>query len=180
MSLDLTHECRKVLRIVQELHLRGYQRLRIAPGMSASGLHWRCTVTPVSNIERSHGARRVDHDRLVANYSSGMGSHLFGWRDTRGKQPSRLADMFTERFPEIAEAGRGSDWPYAGWYVEMLHLTYPDARPYCYSDWQEDTEGFIPTIGGRKLLIPMPPPGEADVLPREEGSGEARCTKPEN
>ena len=153
---------REVLRLVQELHLRGYQRLRIAPGMSASGMHWRCAVTPVTNILKSHGARLRDDDDLVAHYSSGMGRELFGWRDAPGRQPSRLAEMFLERFPEVAAAGAGSDWPYAGWYVEMLHLTWPDCLPYCYSDWVDDDVQIMRTVGERRVLIPLPPPGEAE------------------
>jgi hypothetical protein len=41
---------RKALLMVGELHVRGYQRLRIAPGMSASGCYWRCSVTPAAHI----------------------------------------------------------------------------------------------------------------------------------
>ena len=149
--------------MVQELHLRGYPRLRIAPGMSGSGLHWRCAVTPVSNILKSHGARMASWDEPVAHYTSGMELEFFDWSDAPGKHPSRLAEMFLGRFPDIAAAGLGSDWIYAGWYVELLHLTYPDAFPYCYSDWQEeDVPGFIRTVGGHEVLVPMPPPGEAE------------------
>ena len=39
---------RKVLRMVSELHLRGYQRLRIAPGMSPSG--WNLNILETSNL----------------------------------------------------------------------------------------------------------------------------------
>ena len=153
---------RRILRVVQELHLRGYQRLRIAPGMSASGMHWRCSVTPVSNILRSHGARMKDWDGPVANYTTGMELEFLGWKDALRKTPSALlAHLFLKRFPSIAEQGRGSDWPYAGWYVEMLHLTYPDALPYCNSDWRDDPSDCVPTVGRRKVRIPLPPPGEA-------------------
>lgn len=56
----------RVLRIVHELHKQGYQLLRIAPGMSASGCHWRCAITPRSNVLESHGAKLADEDELVA------------------------------------------------------------------------------------------------------------------
>ncbi len=82
---------RKVLLLVQELHLRGYQRIRIAPGMSPSGMNWRCPITPVSNILRSHGARMRDFDGLVAHYGSGAGRDYFDWTDARHATPSRLA-----------------------------------------------------------------------------------------
>lgn len=72
---------RKVLRMVAELHVRGFQRLRIAPGMSASGCYWRCSVTPVTNISIWHGARLVSYDTLAAHYSTGSEREYFGWKD---------------------------------------------------------------------------------------------------
>jgi len=98
---------RRVLRMVQELHLRGYQHIRIAPGMSPSGCHWRYAVTPVTNVLRSHGGRLAVWDSAVAHYSSGMGHEFSGWQDAPHKHPSRLAEMFLSCFPEIAVAGAG-------------------------------------------------------------------------
>jgi hypothetical protein len=46
--------------MVSELHILGYQRLRIAPWVSPDGEHWRCSVTPITNISQKHGARLVD------------------------------------------------------------------------------------------------------------------------
>jgi hypothetical protein len=161
-AAETTRACRLLLRVVQELHLRGHQRLRIAPGMAPSGAYWRCAVAPVTSMLRSHGAVMAEGSGLAATYSSGMGAELFGWSDAAGKSPAELAEMFIERFPDVAAAGRGSDWAYAGWYVEMLHLTDPDALPYCYSDWPDTGSGFVPTLGPRKVRVPQPPPGEAE------------------
>lgn len=152
---------RKVLRLVAELHLRGYQRLRIAPGLSPSG-HWRCVITPASNILRSHGASVADPSRRCALYTSPMGARYFGWEDATRATPSRLADLFIARFPEIAREGLGSDWLYAGWYVEMLHLTYPSAFPVAFGEYVQ-ADRFLPTIDGASggKEIPLPPAGEA-------------------
>ena len=153
---------RNVLRLVQSLHLRGYQRLRIAPSMSPSGMHWRCAITPVSNILRAHGAMLAHHDRLAAHYTSADGRAYFGWTDATHQGPDRLAEWFVARFPEIAEAGRGSDWLYAGWYVEMLHLTYPASFPIAFADW-ETPANCLATVGDAgPARVPLPPPGEAD------------------
>jgi hypothetical protein len=73
-------------------------------------------------------------DKLTAHYTSGQERKYFGWEDAAHLTPSRLAELFIERFPDIAEAGRGSDWVYAGWYLDMLHLTYPDTFPIAYAD----------------------------------------------
>lgn len=154
---------RKVLLMVSELHVRGYQQIRIAPGESPSGLHWRCTITPVINILKSNGAK-VRHwdDDLCANYSSGQERNYFGWGDVGYLTPSKMANLFIKHFPRIVEVGKGSDWLYVGWYVEMLHLTYPDRLPVAYGEYFSYTDS-LPVIGGKgSVTIPLPPPGLAE------------------
>ena len=155
------HAARMVLRLVAELHLRGYQRLRISPGMAPSGLYWRCPITPASNISALNGALMASFDEaLVAPYSSSEGANYFGWKGAATATATKLAGLFIERFPRIAEAGRGSDWLYAGWYVDMMSRTYPNAFPIAYADW-ELPKGKLTTVGGKEVDIPLPPPGSA-------------------
>jgi hypothetical protein len=157
---------RKVLRMVSELHVRGYQRLRIAPGMSPSGGYWRCSITPVTNISGRHGARMLSWDRLAAHYSSGQERKYFKWEDAAHVTPSQLAELFIKRFPEIAEAGRGADWVYAGWFLEMLNLTYPNSFPIAYADWDLPFDRLATTGERSGVRIPLPPTGwgPAEVL----------------
>jgi hypothetical protein len=147
--------CRNVLRLVQELHLRGYQKVRIAPGMAPSGVHWRCTILPASQTRADHGAKSTS-GWSWPTYSSASGTAYFDWNDLWSLQPGALAELFLRRFPEVAAAGRGADWPYVGWYVEMLHLTYPDSLPYAYADWDTPLD-HLPSFGGRSPRIPLPP-----------------------
>lgn len=150
---------RKVLLLVSELHVRGYQRVRIAPGMSPSGCSWRCSVAPVTNISDRNGARLVDLEGLVAHYSSGSEARYFDWSHCQHSTPSQLATRFVECFPAIVASGCGRDWMYVGWYQEMLSITYPDLLPVAYdSDGPTDR---LTTIGDRRgVTIPLPPPGE--------------------
>ena len=69
-SDPLVRRSQRVLLMVHELHKLSYQRLRIAPGMSPSGMHWRCSVTHVGNIKRTHGAMMCDFDD-AAHYATG-------------------------------------------------------------------------------------------------------------
>jgi len=153
---------RKVLLMVSELHVRGYQRLRIVPGWAPSGLYWRCAITPVTNILKSNGALMYSHeDELSARYTSGQKRSYFGWEDAGHLTPSKMANLFIKRFPRIAEMGKGSDWMYAGWYIEMLHLTYPDGFPVAYGDYLSYSDS-LPMVGGKEnVSIPLPPPGLA-------------------
>ena len=152
----------RVLLMVHELHKRGYQRLRIVPGMSPSGMHWRCSVTAASNVRMTHGAREADFSRHLVSYTSGQENEYFGWTDARTDTARGLATKFLKRFPEVAELGRGPDWAYAGWYVEMLGHAERGALPVAYADWYEEPDArWLPTTEGFQSGLPMPPGGEA-------------------
>jgi hypothetical protein len=162
------HTARKVLLLVSELHLRGCQMLRACLMLSPSGTSWRCSIAPASLVSAANGALMSAgtwDSPLVAHYTSAAGAEYFGWTDAALDTPSGLAHKFMKRFPQIVEAGRGSDWLYAGWYIEMLHLTYPNRFPYAMADWDwEIPKGYMPTMvvgAGEPVQIPLPPPGLA-------------------
>jgi hypothetical protein len=174
---NLIMQCRTVLLLVHELHLRGHQRLRAIPAMEPSGKYWRCAIAPVSLVSVDHGARLVAgvrDDPRIATYTSRDQNRYFAWTDIYPyATPKELAMHFVERFPEVVEAGRGSDWPYAGWYMEMLRLTHPDQFPYAVARCKvPDT--YLPTASPAKqplkLRLALPPPGQAlarrESLPR--------------
>ncbi|GLC27763.1 hypothetical protein [Roseisolibacter agri] len=153
----------RVLSMVHELHKRGYQRLRVMPGMSPSGGYWRCNVTPASNILRTHGAMARDFTALTAHYTSGMENEYFGWQDARTDSARVLADKFVERFPEIAAAAVGRDWAYVGWYTEMLGIAEQGYLPVAYADWWDPLPpGILPTMPAYPRGLVMPPEGEAE------------------
>lgn len=158
--------------LVHELHLRGHQRLRAIPAMEPSGKYWRCAIAPASLVARDHGARLVTgirKDSRIATYSSRERDHYFSWPDVYPyATPQELAELFEDRFPDVVEAGRGSDWAYAGWYMEMLRLTHPDQFPYAMARGTvPDT--YVPTAspgtGRPASRIALPPPGEASGCP---------------
>lgn len=156
----------RVLRSVHELHKLGYQRVRIAPGMAPSGMHWRCFITHAGNILDTHGAMLASQSADAARYSSSQENEYFGWTDAKRDTAAQLADKLIQRFSWISGPGRGRDWLYAGWYVEMLGLAERGAFPIAYADWYEDPEpGRLPTTGGQKVRLPMPPGGEASPDP---------------
>lgn len=158
----------RVLAMVHELHKAGYQRLRICPGMNSSGTAWRCSVTPITNILRTHGAMTSAFDRDAALYSSAQKNEFFGWRDAKIATARELAAKFIERHPEIAAKGLGEDWAYAGWFAQMLGFAERGEFPVAYDDWggPKLNPRFLPTSKkGIESGLPMPPGGEA--LPKE-------------
>jgi DNA-binding transcriptional ArsR family regulator len=155
--------CRRVLLMVQDLHRRGYERLRVTPGLSPSGLHWRCSIVPVGHGRRDHGALAVDEDRVAARYTSGQGARFFDWEDAEHDPPGALAGKFLERFPDLAAQGKGTDPDYARWYARMLRVTDPDGLIYAYADW-ELPEDHLPALGcTADVKVSLPPLGEGPL-----------------
>jgi hypothetical protein len=127
------------LEMVEELHRRGLQRLRITPSIAPSGLYWRLTV---------HAEGCDDCDR----WTSG--------NPDDGLDASELADGFVAEHPALAEAGLGDDPAYAAWLTRALELAREGWLPYFFADWEtNDVEG-VPLAGpeaGRPTL--EEPPG---------------------
>ncbi len=154
------NNARRVLEMVAELHRLGYQRLRIGPGISPSGMYWRCAVTHADNIGSDHGAMVVDENHDTVTYSSAVGKNFFGWEDASDDDTETLARKFVERFPVIVRLGRGDDEEYAAWFTQVVALAREGDLPYAYSDWSEDMDpDHLPTVGSLRPL-PMPPPGD--------------------
>ena len=150
---------RKLLRAVADLHMRGFQRLRIIPHIGGPG-YWRCNIAPASLVSSRHGAKLADGtDNAVADYTSANGREYWGWVDEHHCTPARLAEEFLRRHPTVAERGYGQDWLYAGWYQHMLHATYPDLLPVAFAEYLDaDTYIALIVAGGgyadRKLELP--------------------------
>lgn len=157
--------CQRVLLMVHELHKRGYQLLRIVPGLNASGSAWRCGITSRNNILRKHGALACDWSKM-ANYSSAEGNQYFGWEDCQSDTARQLADKFVARFPELIASSEGLDWNYCGWYVQMLGFADRRALPIAYADDLDESllsRGILSTGPEFTNSLPLPPPGEVDA-----------------
>lgn len=123
----------RLLAMVHELHKAGYQRLRISAGMSPTGIHWRCHITSADNVQLD-GWDLVQWGEEVVTYSS-ADDHYFGWQDSAGKSARQLAQLFIERFPELARKGVGQDRAYAGWFVSMLGNAENGRFPVFFADY---------------------------------------------
>jgi len=144
--------CRKLLLAVADLHVRGFQRLRIMPYEGSIGA-WRCVIFPASLTAPRSGtwlASLGDEDRLP-RYTGATGFVYWDQHASASTRPARLARVFLDKFPDTAAEGYGQDWPYAGWFLHMLHLTYPDSLPLA------DGEDRPLTMYGREGTIPPAP-----------------------
>ena len=74
--------------------------------------------------------------------------------------------MLAENCPRNRGNSNGPDWLYAGWFLHVLHLTYPDALP-TYESGSDHMSMY-----GREDHIPMPPPGCAVDARRDDRIGQ--------
>ena len=158
--------------MVAQLHQRGYQRLRVVPALSPSGVHWRCMITPSSNTQQTHGGHLAaldQGDSTVVTYSSaGPGDEYFGWSDRKQAGADLLADTFLERFPQLCSQGLGYDQEYAKWFGDLLEVVDAGWFPYFYADWSiDESAGLALTrLGGTAIgyesmpTLRLPPPGK--------------------
>ncbi len=157
---------RRILLMVRELHLMGFERLRSPAYLYDTG-SWHCPIVPSSWTWREHGGRFdyvLDHANEILRledprhiYSAFDGQQPFGWKGTEFASPRELALRFVKEKPEIALAGWGPDHEYARWFESVLEVTAPNGLFYA-SDREQKIEitGTLMEKG-----VPMPPPGYA-------------------
>jgi len=151
--------------MVHELHAMGYERLRLAPSLSPSGLYWRFAILPVTKMSCLNGAvpSEGEYQKCKAQSSYGGDEKVTGMGDSEHDSPTGLAAIFISTFPELAAEGKGWDRTYATWYQNMLRATEPDGLIYAWSDYpyHSSNDGYIRIFSGcQPSKIPLPPPGE--------------------
>jgi hypothetical protein len=167
--------------MVGELHKRGYQKLRIMPYMAPTGA-WRCSIAPVILFYRNHGAMHVEPPSMapditeppaaamVARYSGAVGNRYFDWDDATTDSARQLADKFIERFPVLADCGKGWDYLYAGWFQRLLGYAERGWLPYLFAEYENASpervylQDFRPDewrpSDEEPPVLPLPSPGQ--------------------
>ncbi len=113
-----------LLELVETLHEKGFQRIRIMPYMAPSGLYWRLQIY----------ARGTDDTAK--------------WSTADGEVPT--ADELLADHPGLAEHGRGEDPAYAAWVRRVLELARQGWVAYFFADYPtEGTEG-VPLLGAEE------------------------------
>jgi hypothetical protein len=154
----------RVLRMVAELHLRGFQGIRVLSYLSpVSSL--RIELFPRSRMARTgHGfdvasalGERIDH--LHPTHSSVSQDRPFGWADATDADPVELATLFPARFPELCREARHLDFAYAGWFATVVRHAAFGYLPIFFSEYEHRPDGIMmrPLNGGDHHVFPYPP-----------------------
>ncbi len=127
----------RILQAVRLLHQHGYHRIRVLPGMSASGMHWRVRIA----------------DAL--SYTTGSRTDFAGGQVTVMSRPEGTALLILGALPPVAPTY--DDPEYVAWYAALMDLVgQHDALPIAYADYFDDREGWeVGWCSGRRY--PHPP-----------------------
>jgi hypothetical protein len=122
----------RVLAMVGEIHKAGYQRIRVIPSkMRGTGV-LKLYITHYENID---SIISIIRNSETACYSTSDGKNFFGWSDAADMSARQLASHFLDRYPEIAERGKGRDWAYAGWFLEIIGQAEQGDPVILQADW---------------------------------------------
>lgn len=144
-----------VLRAVRVLHERGFHQLRVWPGLSPSGMHWRVSISPSDNLHgREHREGYVDSERVL-RYTTGSSCSLAGEEVTIASPPEEVADIVLRAFPGLEPSPTDSE--YVIWFAELLELVDREGSlPIAYADEHDDSRGW--ELGNTGVFHPHPPP----------------------
>jgi hypothetical protein len=139
-----------ILEAVAHLHARGFQRLRVFPGLSGSGMHWRIAIAEAGEFDQR---ARLRYDAPAFRYTTGAEFEVGRFTVGPHTNAETLAEVIWNDLPDT---GYGRDWAYAGWYAEMLGwVRRNEALPIAYSDMFDGSAGW--EIGSVTYELPPPP-----------------------
>ena len=130
-----TVNMQKLLYVVLELHKRGYEKLRVVPSLSPSGLAWRCSFV----------------------YRKGSGLIVSTWMDQFSTDETEieytneeLTDLFERKHSDFLRYCRGRDTEYVEWYGNMLQQLVEDELPFAFAEYFSPTD-YWKTTNNRKI-----------------------------
>lgn len=147
---NCTLGARDVILLLEELHRRGYERMRFFGYLSPNGMAYRVHLAHRDAM----GENGYELEEEAIWYSS-VGS------DCCGLSADSLADEFLEEFAEHPDLRRAKaeDSDYAQWFRRVVELAYRGIYLNPYSDDRivSICSGYIDTIGGDGEHLPLPP-----------------------
>jgi hypothetical protein len=114
----------KLLFMVEELHKRGFGKLRVMPSESPSGLHWRCSFID----------EKKNHELSASNWIS-----YHEGENSKGEIKLtivELTDLFVKENFKFLELCKGQNNEYTTWYGGMLKQLLNDELPYAFIEWE--------------------------------------------
>lgn len=149
----------RLLQGVGTLHQRGYEGVRIRPGMSPSGMFWRVQIASSEDFEPVHWKGATDFvpkgDANQVKYTTAKGTEVGTGYVTSATSPDEAADIVLQQVPTLAK--KYSDPEYVVWFQALLAVVEGlKSAPILYSDYYY--EGGPLWIGGKVHFPSQPTP----------------------
>ncbi|GGH40938.1 hypothetical protein IA57_02590 [Mangrovimonas yunxiaonensis] len=132
----------KLLFMAQEIHKRGFGKLRIIPSVSPSGMYWRCNF--VDEAKRN--------SFIASNW-------LLNYEKEDSEQEieltaQELADLFMKENIKFIDHCKGRNQAYEKWYANMLEQLTADELPYAFADWEIPENTWQTSKGNEIKTLP--------------------------
>ena len=148
---------RKLMLVVRELHLMGYEGLRLAPYLAPSGCYWRAQIVPIEYISDEHGAIVNSIGLEIPSYSSATKFNYFDLNTTEADTPQQIAEKFIFTYASLCTLGKITDAEYVQWYLEMLSATDPNGVIYAFADFDVPLDRMAVARCAVNVFVPLPP-----------------------
>lgn len=145
-----------LMRLLHELHLRGFQRLRWVSYMSPNGFYLRCHIADKSQV---YANRFLTDDSYDLIWRASIGQLSAGIEDI-----TPFVDVFIRENPMLIRIAEGDDTDYVNWFARLLSAVKEETIPqyeveYFGSSWQlpfghiKVGDDLIPVPSSRFRLI---------------------------
>jgi len=146
--------------VIEELHRMGYELIRVCPCVSPNGLSWRCATTVKKFTLKNCGAIYRGPEHTAAQTCDGK----FKFGDCEGMTTHEIAELFLEKYPHLAQWGKGKDPEYVSWFKKATDLALRGYVFYAFSDGESCFKNAHQMLlsGNSDFTLPFPPPGEIE------------------
>lgn len=121
-----------IILMLDELHKRGYEQLRILPGLSPSGFYWRWRIYPKALLGNDKYLER--NLNLPSSITSGCPYGSTG-KEASCNDYKELADEFISLYQNVIEAGKRPDAEYIRWFQQIVNKAKENIVPLAYYDY---------------------------------------------
>lgn len=119
----------EIIMMLDNLHKRGYEQLRILPGLAPSGCSWRWMIYP--KVMMKDNAYLEQHsDYMYFECPCGSTGEM-----KTGKDINLLADEFIELYEPYVSIADGEDVEYMEWYQQIVEMVKENNVPIAFADF---------------------------------------------
>jgi hypothetical protein len=132
----------KLLYVVKELHIRGFERMRVIPHLSPTGLTWRCNFVSDTDLQRE----TIASSNWIQNYFSKEKNIEFSIIE--------LTDLFERENANFLNACKGKNKEYVDWYSDMLNKLKEGELPYAFAEYFSPVDYWKTSAGQEISTLP--------------------------